>query len=166
MTATNDWSIERAESLGKSAMAGQILELDELDDAFSKTGTIVDLAYAESAHFVTWLVNTHGDEAMKLLLKNVSDGIPFDQAFTTAFGRSPRAAHALWKENMSRGESILASLFSHDGLFFMISLFAAIALCIALWHRTAIRKRRMAAMNRDIPDTGLPENLRHFGPFN
>ncbi|MBQ9395715.1 MAG: hypothetical protein IJU23_09415 [Proteobacteria bacterium] len=166
MTSTNDWSLERAESLGKSAMAGQILPLEELDVAFSKNGTIVDLAYAESAHFVSWLVNTHGDEAMKSLLKSVSEGTPFDQAFTAAFGRSPKAAHAIWKENMSRGENILASLFSHDGLFFMISLFAAIALCIALWHRTAIRKRRMAAMNRDVPDTVLPENLRHFGPFN
>lgn len=165
MTATDDWDINRAESLGKAAMSGQLLELDEIDAAFGKTGTIVDLAYAESAHFVSWIAKEKGDDAMKLLIRKVSNGEEFDKAFIDVYKRSPKAAFKIWYDSISRGESILASIFSHDGLFFFISLFAAVALSIALWRRTAIRKRRLAAMNQGLSESNLPSNLQNFGPF-
>lgn len=165
MTATNDWNVNRAEALGRASMAGQLLDLDEIDEAFGKKGTIVDLAYSESAHFVSWLANTYGDNAVKKMISNVSEGMAFEQAFLLSFERSPKAAFKIWKENMSRGEDRFASLFSHEGIFFMISVFALFALCIALWRRTAVRKRRLAAMNHDIPESVLPDNLKNFGPF-
>ncbi|MBQ8035696.1 MAG: hypothetical protein IJ268_01765 [Proteobacteria bacterium] len=165
MTATDDWNINRAESLAKAAMAGQLLDLKGIDEAFGKIGTIVDLAYAESAHFVSWLAKEHGDDAVKKLISDVATGTPFDKAFTGAFGRSPDAAFALWHQNMSRGENLLASIFSHDGLFFMISVFAAFGLMAALWRKSTIRKARMNAMNQDISENVLPSNLRSFGPF-
>ncbi len=165
MTATDDWNIARAEVLGKAAMSGQLLDLHEIEQAFGKTGAVVDLAYSESAHFVSWLAKTYGDEAVRLLLKNVSDGMAFEQAFINSFDKSPNAAFIKWKTSVSREESLFASLFSHEGIFFMISVFAVIALCVALWKRTAIRKRRLAAMNQEIPDSVLPDNLKNFGPF-
>ncbi len=165
MTATDDWNLSRAEAMGKAAMSGQLLDLQEIDAAFGKTGTIVDLAYAESAHFVSWLAKTHGDEAVKKLIEQVASGTAFDEAFKQNFERTPEAACRLWLDSISREESLLASIFSHDGIFFMISVFAAFGLCVALWRRSGNRKRRLAAMNKEIPDTALPENLRNFGPF-
>ena len=165
MLATDDWGMQRAEVLGRASMAGQLLALDDLDHAFGRTGALVDLAYAESAHFVSWIANLKGDEAVRELIREVSAGMPFDDAFYKVYLRSPRAAFAVWHENMSRDESLLASIFSHDGLFFFISLFAAGGLMVALWRRSAIRKRRKANMNQAVPVSALPENLRHFGPF-
>ena len=165
MTATDDWNLSRAETIAKAAMAGHLLDLEGIDIAFGKQGTIVDLAYAESAHFVSWLAKDHGDDAVKKLIHDVASGTPFDDAFTEIFGRSPNAAFTIWRDNMSREKSLFASFFSHDGLFFLISIFAAIALVVALHRRSAIRKRRLAAMNTEIPDTVLPSNLRNFGPF-
>lgn len=165
MLATDDWGLNRAETLGRASMSGRLIELDALNQAFGKTGAIVDLAYAQSAHFVSWLAKEYGDDAVKKLLSDVAIGHSFDKAFFTAFGRSPKAAFATWRDNMSREESLWASIFSHDGIFFMISVFAVAALSIALWRRTKIRRRRLAEMHQDIPETVLPENLRHFGPF-
>lgn len=165
MTATDDWNINRAESLAKAAMSGQLLDLAGIDEAFGKVGTIVDLAYAESAHFVSWLAKENGDDAVKKLISDVSTGTPFDKAFVSAFGRSPEAAFSIWHQNMSRGENLLASIFSHDGLFFMISIFAAFGLMAALWRKSTIRKARMNAMNQDISEAVLPGNLKSFGPF-
>ena len=165
MTATDDWNLSRAETIAKAAMAGQLLDLAGIDAAFGKQGTIVDLAYAESAHFVSWLAKDYGDEAVKKLIQEVATGTPFDKAFSDAFGRSPNAAFSIWRENMSREKSLFASFFSHDGLFFLISIFAAIALIVALYRKSAVRKRRLAAMNTEIPETVLPGNLRNFGPF-
>lgn len=165
MTATDDWNLQRAEVLSTAAMGGRLLDLSGIDEAFGKTGTLVDLAYAQSAHFVSWLAKDFGDDAVRQLIRETSNGVSFDTAFYHAFGRSPKAAFALWRDHMSRGESFLASLFSHDGLFFFISIFAAFALSVALWRRSRLRRERLAAMSNDLPDSSLPPNLRNFGPF-
>lgn len=165
MLATEDWGLNRAESLGRAAMSGQLLSFEELNAAFGKTGAVVDLAYAQSAHFVSWLAKEYGDDGIKKLLSEVATGIPFDKAFIAAFEYSPKSAYSVWHRNMSREQSLLASLFSHDGMFFFISVFAVAALSIALVRRTKVRKRRLAAMAQDVSEEVLPENLRSFGPF-
>ena len=165
MLATDDWGLQRSEVLGRASMAGQLLELDELDAAFGKTGALVDLAYAESAHFVIWIASLKGDEGVRQLIREVATGRPFDQAFADVYERSPEAAFALWHTHISRDENLLASLFSRDGLFFFISLFAAFGLMFALWRKSAARTRRKANMNQAVPVSALPENLRNFGPF-
>ena len=66
---------------------------------------------------------------------------------------------------MSRDRSLFANVFSPEGIFFIISVFAAIALTIALIRRTSARKQRLAAMAREDSLETLPENLRNFGPF-
>ena len=165
MLATDDWGLTRAETLARASMSGQLLHLDQLNDAFSKHGAIVDLAYAQSAHFVTWLANTYGDDTLKRLLQNVADGKPFDDAFINAYGRSPRAAYAFWMDNVATKSSPWLSLFSSEGIFFALSFFAALALIYALRKRNKIRKARFENPNQDIPISTLPKNLHHFGPF-
>ena len=166
MLATDDWNQNRYEVISRAAMTGHLLTMDELDPAFGKTGAMVDLAYAQSAHFLRWLDKTYGDESIKKLIAEVAAGKPFDDAFTDSYGRSPKAAYALWHEHMSRDQSILASFFSKDGLFFLISVFAAVGLCFALWRKSAVRKARKESMSQAVPLSDLPEHLRHFEPFN
>ena len=144
---------------------GVIKSLDEIDAAFGKTGALVDLAYSQSAHFVSWIATLKGDEGVRTLIREVAMGKPFDDAFFDVYERSPKAAFAIWYDRMSREKSLLASIFSRDGLFFFISLFAAFGLIIALWRKSVVRKRRKANMNQAVPVTALPENLRNFGPF-
>ena len=165
MLATDDWGINRAETLAHASMSGNLMELKEIDNAFGKQGATVELAYAQSAQFVAWLSNNHGDDKMKQLIKEVAGGTEFKTAFIHAFERSPDAAFAVWKEAMSKNQSFIASLFSGDAIFFYMSLFAGLALIIALSRRKQTRKARLANMTSEVPVTRLPENLRHFGPF-
>ena len=165
MLVTDDWNLTRAETLGRADMAGRLIELDGIGAAFGQTGAIVDLAYAQSAHFVSWLAKQYGDETMKNLIRETATGTPFEVAFSKNYGQSTKAAFSAWRDSMAREESLWASIFSQDGLFFFISVFAIFALSIALWRRTVIRRRRLAAMAQDIPVTALPQNLRNFGPF-
>jgi|GEM_PF-3344085 len=165
MLATDDWGLTRAETLARASMSGQLLDLDQLNDAFSRQGAIVDLAYAQSAHFVTWLANTYSDETLKKLLQSVATGKRFDDAFIDAYGRSPRAAYVFWLDKVATKSSPWLSLFSSEGIFFALSFFAAAALIYALQKRNKIRKARFENPNQDIPVSTLPKNLRHFGPF-
>lgn len=165
MLSTEDWGIKRAETLTHASMSGQLLDLPAIEAAFGKTGAIVDLAYAESAHFVAWLAQTHGDEAIKNLILALADGQKFDDAFLEIFDHTPNASFAIWYENMSKNESRLFTLFSGDAIFFYVSLFAALALVIALIRRRRSRKERLQNMSANISVNTLPENLRHFGPF-
>lgn len=165
MTATDDWSLQRAETLANATLSGKLLDLKEIDEAFGKKGAIVDLAYAESAHFVSWLAKTHGDAVIQALIRDVAAGRPFQDVFSEQFGRSPRSAFQVWRESVTREESVLASIFSRDGIFFMISIFGAFALVIALWRKSSVRKARLTAMSQDVSRSNLPPNLRNFGPF-
>ena len=165
MLATDDWSPERTETISRASMAGSLLELNELGPAFGKTGAIVDLAYAESAFFTMWLSKEYGDESIRRLIRDVHNGKPFDAAFESSFGHTPNALFATWMSGVAHGKSILASLFSKDGPFALISLFAAVGLSVALWRKRGIRRRRKESMAGTVPLSALPENLRHFGPF-
>ena len=69
MTTTDDWNINRAEVLARASMAGKLFDLDGIDDAFGKIGATVELAYAESAHFVSWLAKENGDTPQSLVKK-------------------------------------------------------------------------------------------------
>ncbi len=166
MLSTEDWSIKRAEPLAQASMSGQLLTLPEIESAFGKTGAIVDLAYAESAHFLSWIAKNNGDEKIKKLIVDVAGGKKFDDAFLEIFDHTPNASFAIWHEQMTKDSSILASFFSGDAIFFYVSLFAVLALTIALVRRNRVRKARLQNMSTDVPLDTLPENLRHFGPFN
>ena len=146
-------------------ICSRTVRLDKSVEIAPKIGATVELAYAESAHFVSWLAKENGDESIKKLIEQTANGQPFDAAFSDIYGRSPRAAFALWHDQMSRDRSLFANVFSPEGIFFIISVFAAIALTIALIRRTSARKQRLAAMAREDSLETLPENLRNFGPF-
>ncbi len=165
MLTTDDWGINRAETLAQASMNGQLLDLNAIDAAFGKTGATVELAYAESAHFTSWLAKSFGDDSIRQLITRVSQGEPFNDAFIAAFDRSPNAAFALWHDVMAQKKSFLASLGSGDAIFFYMSVFAGVALVIALVRRRRIRKARLESMADARPVSELPENLRHFGPF-
>ena len=166
MLSTEDWGIKRAESLANASITGQLLDLPGIEEAFGKTGAIVDLAYAESAHFLSWLAKTNGDEKIKKLIVAVAGGKKFDDAFLEIFDHTPNASFAIWHEKLSKDQSVLASFFSGDAIFFYVSIFAVLALSIALVRRNRVRKARLQNMSADVPLETLPENLRHFGPFN
>jgi len=165
MLSTGDWDYNRADTLAKAAMTGHLLDLNEIDSAFGKQGAVVNLAYSQSAHFVSWLDKTYGSKKIENLIKNVADGKPFNEAFFDNFERSPNAAFALWKESQSKSQSVLASFFSHDALFFYTAIFAALALIIALIRKSKNKKARLNNMTAELPISALPENLRNFGPF-
>ncbi len=165
MLSTDDWNYDRADTLAKAAMSGHLMNLNEIDEAFGKQGAAVNLAYAESAHFVSWLDKSYGSDKIEKLIKNVADGKPFDEAFFDNFDRSPKAAFATWKDSQSKAQSVIASFLSHDALFFYTAIFAVLALVIALIRKRKSKKARLNNMNVDIPVSTLPENLRNFGPF-
>ncbi|MBQ1267591.1 MAG: hypothetical protein IIY06_12705 [Proteobacteria bacterium] len=166
MLSTDDWNLQRAESLAHASMSGSLLDLPGIEAAFGKTGAIVDLAYAESAHFVSWLAKNNGDDKIKKLIIDVAGGKKFDDAFLEIFGHTPNGAFKIWHDAMSKEESVLASFFSGDAIFFYVSVFAALALTIALIRRRRARRERLESMTSDVSVETLPENLRHFGPFN
>lgn len=165
MLATDDWNLDRATTLANASMGGHVMALGELNAAFSSQGTRVDLAYAQSAHFVSWVASQHGDEAISKTIAGVAEGKSFDDAFLAATGRSPIAAYQTWHEAMAKAHSKLALFFSPEGVFFFISVFAAIGLSLAILRRQRIKRRRYENRNDDIPVSELPANLRNFGPF-
>lgn len=165
MLATDDWNLNRATTLANASIGGQVMALNDLNAAFSSKGTRVELAYAQSAHFVSWLAQKYGDTAISQTIEGVSKGDDFDTAFQKALGYSPSEVYQVWHEAMAKDHSRIVMFFSPEGIFFAISIFAAIGLSFSIWRRRRIKRRRYQNQTDDISVSELPPNLRKFGPF-
>jgi len=91
---------ERYVALVRAIHGGRLIPLPALAAGFPEDRDAVDLAYAESAAFVSFLMDRHGPLGMATLLSAVERGEPFDAAFIEAFHVSLRTELASWEETL------------------------------------------------------------------
>ena len=63
------FAFDRLSSLTQAAMMDRLLPLDALDHGFPKSGARAGVAYAQSVHFVGWLVQARGEARFQALMK-------------------------------------------------------------------------------------------------
>lgn len=95
-----EWSLERGAVLLQAGLSGKIIPLTELDRGFPAKGFGVELAYAESYHFMLRLRETHGDAALAPILAHMRDGDPFEVAYAKAIKRSFRSDERQWRDDL------------------------------------------------------------------
>jgi hypothetical protein len=80
-------SIERVETLWQGTLSGQLIPLNRLDRSFPSRPHSVNLAYAQSADFVAWILRRGDDGPHKLrqLLARVRSGSSFEDAVEVTF---------------------------------------------------------------------------------
>jgi hypothetical protein len=80
--------------------AGTLVPLDGLAGTFPSTASGFYLAYAESVSAVDYLIRTHGQDALVVLITSYADGKTDDEAFTEALGIDAEAFDAAWFEDL------------------------------------------------------------------
>lgn len=141
--ASGEGLLERLTTANRAAILGNLLPFSELDRHFPRQGPKVEIAYAQSALFVHTLVGRFGGGALPQVLREVGQGIPFDQAFADRFGGDPDSLGDLWSRDLERDSSPV--MLFHDGSAFWV-LMTLLFVYVAM-RQARERRRQMDAMD-------------------
>lgn len=104
-------SMDRVRTLWEATVRGSLLPLSELDARFPSRPHAVDLAYAESADFVGWLLTRTdgGPGAVRRVLHRMRDGDTFQAAMSETFN-SVTQLEIDWRAELARRYAALPLL--------------------------------------------------------
>jgi hypothetical protein len=105
LQAGDAWS-RKGPSLVRAALGGRLYRLDDLAEGFPAGAGDAELAYAQSADFVSWLVERSGEEALRGLLHDVVGGTRFEAAVTARFGLGIVELEHEWSRSLARWELV------------------------------------------------------------
>ena len=122
----------------RMSRGGPLLSLDELHRGFPQDPQRADLAYAQSADFISWIRMEHGDQAIPLLLRELRAGSTLDRAIRVTTGLYVHELDQAWRDRLNSGAPLWMVQFGKSETWWGIISFAAgIALIMAY------RRRRM-----------------------
>jgi hypothetical protein len=137
-------SLRRSGVLWWAAFGDELRPLAELEHYPAHPGA-VSLAYAEAADFVGFLLRRGGWVELRVLLRRLASGEPFDAAFEFAYGSAVASLEARWREGLV-GSSNWAALITGTGALWGLITALFIAAYSAVKRR---RRRRLAEMEAE-----------------
>jgi hypothetical protein len=152
----------RMRTLWDAALFRQLLPLSDLDRSFSDRSATVNVAYAESADVVRFLL--HGKDGARFLrlIAYVRDGAPFERALADAYGTDIRRLEFEWREQCAKRNTFAPVLAS--GSFVWVLAFAALVVGYrrrrhdhqATLDRWAREERQEAAIRATVVEEEAP----------
>ena len=150
-----EWSLERGTVLMQAGLRGRIIPLGNLHRGFPASGFDVELAYAESYHFVSSLYEEHGEGALAPLIQKIGEGNDFNQAYALAYGKSFQRDEASWRQRLNVAYTWVPLITGSSTIWFLGGIVFVLA-----WRRRSLQQRqRLAQM--DLDDT-LDTALDHL----
>ena len=130
--AERPWELRDRTRLVYELVTGPRLTLEQIDALFTGDRGAQTRAYALAGRFVRDLLDAHGGGVGAEILSHLGDGVPFDQAFARATGRSLLAAEADFWNRQRTWTTWFPLVTSTTTVWIVIML-------LALW---AVRRRR------------------------
>jgi len=140
------FAVDRATTLTQAAMLDRLLRLDALERGFPEGGARAGLAYAQSVHFVGWLIETRGAQPFSALMRALSQarGDPrgFEGSIERVYGEPLSALERRWRDALSFWWGWMPIVVLSSGAWV-----GAAALLVYAWRR---RIRERVARLRDM----------------
>jgi hypothetical protein len=105
-------SLLRLRTLTTSTLAGRLIPLSKLDRGFPADAMSAEVAYAESADIVRFLLRQEDKERFPALIARIRDGEPFPAALRDAYGVDSWTLEHEWREDVAKRYSFLPVFFS------------------------------------------------------
>lgn len=169
----SEFSFERFKSLAVASFTRGILPLRQLDSGFEGNGEHVQVAYAEAADFIAWLLRTGGDARFALLLSHLREGMALDVGMRQTYGVSFAQTEYAWRSDLDT-RFLTAPLWVGTGFLWLVGL---VLLVLAFAKRRRISRttlarwaREEATVDRLVAEGPLPHlmivtpGLRSLGP--
>lgn len=129
-------SLVRLQTLWTATLADRLLPLATVDRRFPAEATVTDVAYAQAADVVRFLIRRQDEARFAALFARVRGGQPFDAAMTDAYGVDRDSLEAEWREDVTKRYTFWPILLS-GGVVWVL----AIALAGVAWRRRRRRDR-------------------------
>lgn len=94
---------ETADALARGMLGGGLLTLGEMSHGFPSDVRRAELAYAQSADFISWLQQTYGSEALPALVRELAAGAAIEGAVRKATGDFLEDVDTAWRARLSSG---------------------------------------------------------------
>lgn len=120
---------------------GALLLLGELDNGFPRDPARAQLAYAQSADFVSWLHQLYGPGTVPALVRALAREQDLDQAVLTATGVPLNQLERRWLARLEGGPPRWLKAFDGGELFWGVGAFALVGAGIT--RRRAFRQRML-----------------------
>jgi hypothetical protein len=141
MLVAGEWSIGRYAAIYRASIPEAAIPLSALAHAWPDRHSEVEVAYAESLSFVSYLYEERGEQAFRDLISAVASGQSFESAFSAAYGSGLEPLEAAWRKSISSHYSWVPIL-TGTGTLWVV---AALAVLIGFF---TARKRRRARLEQ------------------
>jgi hypothetical protein len=130
-------SLMRLRTLWSATLSGRLIPLERLDATFPADAIAADLAYAESADVVRFLLRQQERERFPRLIERVHDGQSFATALRDAYGLDFVSLEYEWREEIARKYSFWPVLFSGT-----IVWLGVLGLFVLAWQKRRRKSKR------------------------
>jgi hypothetical protein len=101
VTNERQFRTEHYSTMAVAIATDRLYDFEVLRDGFPERPQDVEVAYAQSAEFVSFLFKRHGPVAFGQLIEHVGQGVVFEEAFARAFHSSLTVEEADWRDDVA-----------------------------------------------------------------
>jgi len=130
---SGEYGPDTTREIARGAAGGGLFSLEALTSGFPDDPHRAQLAYAESADFVSWLEQQYGPEALRTVVARTRQGEDVHAALYDATGLFLDDLDKAWSTRLARGNSSFwMAAFTDGSVFWMLAaIFAAVGLVLA-----------------------------------
>ena len=144
IATAEQWSLERAGTMIRAGLSGNIHPFEELRDRFPPTSSSADLAYAQSFHFVRYVRQEAGAHVFRDILADVREGATWDAAFLDHVGQPETVMASTWERYVTTRYKWAPATLGGGGAWGL-----AAGLMMIGWRRSRRRSRARLAELRE-----------------
>jgi hypothetical protein len=145
MHASNERAADRMKTLSEASLFKTLIPLSELDRTSPTEHPQVDVAYAESADFVRFLLRKTDRGRFSAMIDRARKGQSFDRALTDAYGADVRTLEYQWREELAKRYTFWPVLLGGSSVW--VVAFGALA--YGWWRRKQRDKATIARWERE-----------------
>jgi hypothetical protein len=135
----------RTKALWDATLSRTLLPLTDLDRGFPNDRYQVNVAYAEAADFVRFLLRDADRVRFGSLIERVRGGTPFDRALADAYGTDLRKLEYQWREENGKRFGVMPILTGGSLLWVLVGVLMG----IGWWRRRKAAKAKLAQWERE-----------------
>jgi hypothetical protein len=157
--------LSRVQALWEAAVVDEVLSTAELSQRFPTRARQVNLAYAESADLVEYLLRSEANRTYLVsLLREVKAGRPFEQALLSAYGVDLPYLEHEWRRSLSERYRVLPMVLTGTALWGGIAVLVVVAFIrrrkdqrqrLSRWAEEEAREDRALSV-QNTANAGLP----------
>lgn len=137
--ASEQVSFERMKTLAQARLSGALLPISSLTRRFPSSPSLAQLAYAQSAHFVTSLADEYGEEPLRETLRGLARGEGLEETLHQHLGHDLRSLEGRWRSALTHGQLEGLSSLAQEGIPMAIGLVTTLLIGLGLGFSSLIR---------------------------